>query len=127
MSRSKKSRSLKRANGGVKTGSKERTKLESKQRKAKKKAANPRKITRTRSVYQKAVDIETIEEKQAKRRAPTDRLDLSMAQTTAPKVQATPEPKVAQAPIKEESVESETESEEGLWDLLENPSSTNTF
>lgn len=130
MSRSKKSRSLKYANGGVKTGSKERTKLESKQRKAQKKAANPRKVDRVRSVYQKAVDVAAIEELQIQRRAPTDRLDLSMAQPIIPRAEAKPELKAKaaeEAPIEEESAEKEPESEEDLWDMLENPTSTNTF
>lgn len=128
MSRSKKSRSLKYANGGVKTGSKERTKLESKQRKAKKLAANPRKVTRTRSVYQKAVDVETTEEQQVQKRVPTDALDLSMAHPTTPKAKIKPEPQAEdETLIEEERVEKEAESEEDLWDLLENPSNTNTF
>lgn len=127
MSRSKKSRSLKYANGGVKTGSKERTKLESKQRKAKKKAANPRKVTRTRSVYQKAVDSEAIEEQKVQRRAPTDALDLSLALPSKPKAPVKTETQAIETPTKEESVETAPESEEELWDLLENPSNTNTF
>ena len=109
MSRLKKSRSLKRVTGGVKTGSKERTKLENKQRKAKQKAANPMKSNRQRSVYQKFIDENGIVEKQ---HAPK-----------AAKVQEI----VTEAKIIERTVHQPTETTESLWDQLEKPQNNDTF
>jgi len=109
MSRVKKSRSLKRVTGGVKTGTKERTKLERKQRKAKQKAANPVKKNRQRSVYQQFLDDNNLIEKQ--------HVD-----------------KPTQEPVVNDSTEqSETKSysqapkKESLWDQLEKPQNTDTF
>lgn len=107
MSRVKKSRSLKRVTGGVKTGSKERTKLENKQRKAKHKAANPFKANRQRSVYQKFVDDNGIVEKQHVAKP------VKVEEIAAPSpVQKAYEPK---------------EKTESLWDQLEKPTNNDTF
>jgi len=118
MSRVKKSRSLKRVTGGVKTGSKERTKLENKQRKAKQKAANPVKTNRQRSVYQKFLDENAQVDKQHANKA--------VKTQEAPKVANTP---VAVAPknvtTKEEPQAQQTS--DSLWDQLEQPTNNNTF
>jgi len=110
MSRVKKSRSLKRVTGGVKTGTKERTKLERKQRKAKQKAANPVKKTRQRSVYQQFLDDNNLVETQ------------HVSKPAKPAVEAqnnTPEPSNFAQP--------ETNKKESLWDQLENPKNSDTF
>lgn len=117
MSRLKKSRSLKRVTGGVKTGSKERTKLENKQRKAKQKAANPMKGNRQRSVYQKFLDENEIVEKQ------------HAAKPTAVKEVATvikAKTKANTNTVEHKSVEP-TENTESLWDQLEKPTNNDTF
>lgn len=106
MSRLKKSRSLKRVTGGVKTGSKERTKLENKQRKAKQKAANPVKSNRQRSVYQKFLDENDLVEKQHVAKP---------VKTTEPVIS---EPRVTFEP---------RAKKETLWDQLEKPQNNDTF
>ena len=108
MSRTKKSRSLKRVTGGVKTGSKERTKLENKQRKAKKKAANPvRKSSKQRSVYQKFLDENNLIEQQ---------------HVSKPTPVETEEVAVEEAP--EQAAPRKSEKED-MWDQLENPENNN--
>lgn len=109
MSRLKKSRSLKRVTGGVKTGSKERTKLENKQRKAKQKAANPVKQNRQRSVYQKFLDENDVVEKQQPAKAKPTK-EAEVIETLA--VEKAHEP---------------AEQTESLWDQLEKPQDNNTF
>lgn len=111
MSRVKKSRSLKRVTGGVKTGTKERTKLERKQRKAKQQAANPVKKNRQRSVYQRFLDENNLVETQhaAKPKAQT--------QSAQEPVFEQEQPRVSQKPVEKES----------LWDQLEKPKNTDTF
>lgn len=109
MSRVKKSRSMKRVTGGVKTGSKERTKLERKRRKDAKKVANPRKQSRQKSVYQRYIDDKGI-----------------VDQTHAAKPVSEP----VEAPLEETAPAVETEKpkkEENLWDMLEKPASKDTF
>ncbi|MFT6154625.1 MAG: hypothetical protein ACJAYK_002332 [Crocinitomicaceae bacterium] len=146
MSRNKKSRSLKRVTGGVETGSKERTKLEKKQNKARKKAtANIGKENRQRSVYQKAVD----DEKSTKRKKgpaqlpPLDLTALSPKKADSKKSHAkqnSPEedkqPPMASKPEKDKLVfddvvvdnNNEAEmSDEDLFDLLENPGKSDNF
>ena len=114
MSRVKKSRSLKRITGGQKTGSKERMKLETKQRKAKKKAANPRVVVRQRSIYQK---LEDEKKASAGQKSPVKKL--------SPIFQAPAfEPELKKIEI---AAEIETENEDNLWDMLEQPQNTNTF
>lgn len=110
MSRTKKSRSLKRVTGGVKTGSKERTKLENKQRKAKKKANNAvKKPSRQRSVYQKFLDDNNLVEQQH-----------------VNKPQA---PEVIEEVIEEEVVEepSKKSDKDDIWEQLENPNNNDIF
>lgn len=110
MSRVKKSRSLKRVSGGVKTGTKERTKLERKQRKAKQKAANPVKKTRQRSVYQQFLDDNNLTEQQhvAKPSEP-------VTESVKDNQQDLPKP------------ESKQPKNESLWDQLEKPQNSDTF
>lgn len=109
MSRLRKSRSLKRVTGGVKTGSKERTKLENKQRKAKQKAANPVKSNRQRSVYQRYLDENQLVEKQH--------------------VTATKAVKAVAAKIEDiqRPIYQAEEDSESLWDQLEKPTNNDTF
>ena len=110
MSRVKKSRSLKRVTGGVKTGTKERTKLERKQRKAKQQAANPVKKTRQGSVYQRFLDENNLVENQHKAK---------------PQAQAQP---VQETVVEEQARKSQKPVEkESLWDQLEKPKNTDTF
>lgn len=109
MSRVKKSRSLKRVTGGVKTGSKERTKLENKQRKAKKKSAQPSKTGRQRSVYQKFLDDNNLIEKQ------------HVSKPVKPVIEVTTEETVTAKP------ERTRERSENLWDQLEKPTSNDIF
>ena len=124
MSRNKKSRSLKRVTGGVKTGSKERTKLENKQNKARKKAnSKTSKPQRQRSVYQKMLD-----DKQPEGTANTTKKpDIKTPQETEEIM--TPE-SMETASTEEETLNTSNESisEDELWDQLENPdNSSNTF
>jgi hypothetical protein len=128
MSRSKKSRSLKRNHSGVKTGTKERTKLESKQRKAKKKLANPRAVTRQRSVYQKHLDDNNLVEGQhlapkEQQAQPTNSL-LAQAQKKSAnfKPEAKPKAKEVLTPqVTEENQEAD------LWDQLESTPNNDIF
>ena len=115
MSRVKKSRSLKRVTGGVKTGSKERTKLENKQRKAKKKAANPaKKSGRQRSVYQKFLDDNGLIEQQhvAKPEAPEE--------SNLPPEEETPPQEVQKSTAR-------PNQEEDMWEQLENPGKNDIY
>lgn len=109
MSRLRKSRSLKRVTGGVKTGSKERTKLENKQRKAKQKAANPVKSNRQRSVYQRYLDENELVEKQ----------HVTITKTANAPAVKTEDVKRPVYQAKEEN--------ESLWDQLEKPTNNDTF
>lgn len=118
MSRVKKSRSLKRVTGGQKTGSKERMKLETKQRKAKKKAANPRAVVRQRSVFQKLED-----EKKALLAKGTQPQKIK-ATPLAPASAVTPQLEIKKIEI---VADIETDNEDNLWDMLEQPQNTNTF
>jgi len=124
MSRRKKSRSLKNNHSGVKTGSKERMKLETKQRKAAKKAANPRKVTRQRSVYQQLMDKNGQVETQH-----VNALKPSQDQPAVKKLiisQQKPAPKPMASPIKETPVEPEVQAED-LWGQLESPQNADIF
>jgi len=124
MSRRKKSRSLKNNHSGVKTGSKERMKLETKQRKAAKKAANPRKVTRQRSVYQQLMDKNGQVEAQH-----VNALKPSQDQPAVKKLiisQQKPAPKPMASPIKETPVEPEVQAED-LWGQLESPQNADIF
>lgn len=108
MSRTKKSRSLKRVTGGVKTGSKERTKLENKQRKAKKKASSTsKKPSRQKSVYQKFLDDNNLIEQQHVNK-PTP------IETEEAPPQEEPETEV-----------SRKSTSDDMWDQLENPDKNN--
>ncbi len=120
MSRSKKSRSLKRNHSGFKTGSKERTKLESKQRKAKKKLANPRAVTRQRSVYQQHLDNSGLVEAQHVDLKTTTTKSVPVAKLLSPE-----KTKLKPAPI--EVTESEEPQKVSLWDQLESPQNNDTF
>ena len=132
MSRLKKSRSLKRVTGGVKTGSKERTKLENKQRKAKKKAANPRKSNRQRSVYQQFLDDNNGVEPQHAQQAPAAAI-ISKPAKAAPAAKAPIAKTLSEKPkaLKTETIESSEPSaastDEDLWAQLENPTNNDTF
>ncbi|WP_396586276.1 hypothetical protein [Bermanella sp. R86510] len=114
MSRKKKTRSLKRVTGGIKTGSKERMKLENKQRKAKKKAANPRKVERPRSVYQRFLDENNLVEPQhmAKKPAP---VKAEKAKQEDVQVQ------------EQQKTSYNDEAPQNLWDQLERPKQSDTF
>ena len=108
MSRTKKSRSLKRVTGGVKTGSKERTKLENKQRKAKKKASSTsKKPSRQKSVYQKFLDEnDLVEQQHVSKPAPVEAEEAPLQE----------EPEM-EAPRKSAS--------DDMWEQLENPDKNN--
>lgn len=127
MSRNKKSRSLKRVTGGVKTGSKERTKLENKQNKARKKAnSKTSKPQRQRSVYQKMLD-----DKQAE--GATKEPKKTQVTATSETEQVSDLEPIETTPIEENALNTSIEtperaSEDDLWDQLENPdNSSNTF
>ena len=123
MSRVKKSRSLKRVTGGVKTGSKERTKLENKQRKAKQKAAKPFKPTRQRSVYQQFVDENNLVEKQHSNKPAKSIVDDAVvAEAKAQKTK-----KELITPMQPKTVETPKEQADDLWDQLEQPTNNNIF
>ena len=130
MSRNKKSRSMKRVTGGVKTGSKERTKLENKQHKARKKAAAPNaKSSRQRSVYQQFLDNNDLVEGQhvgkkedsASIEAAVEPIKVPVAR---PMLKPVTKPVVEKAPPMEQDDEA---SSEDLWDQLENPKNNDTF
>ena len=123
MSRVKKSRSLKRVTGGVKTGSKERTKLENKQRKAKQKAAKPFKLTRQRSVYQQFMDENNLVEKQQANNS----VKSANSNQQAPVKKALKPKKEAVAPVKQQVAIKSQENANDLWDQLEQPTNNDTF
>jgi hypothetical protein len=143
MSRKKKSRSLKRVTGGVETGTKERTKLENKQNKARKKAdAAPGKVSRQRSVYQKAVDDEnSAKSKKGPTKLPP--LDMSALKPKkddtkqAKQIAEMPEAEITVSkPVKKEvriddiviETKDDTEmSDDDLFNLLENPGKSDNF
>ncbi|MGK0445715.1 MAG: hypothetical protein ACJA1U_002666 [Bermanella sp.] len=123
MSRVKKSRSLKRVTGGVKTGSKERTKLENKQRKAKQKAAKPFKPTRQRSVYQQFMDENNLVEKQQANNS----VKSANSNQQAPVKKALKPKKEAVAPVQQQVAIKSQENANDLWDQLEQPTNKDTF
>lgn len=123
MSRVKKSRSLKRVTGGVKTGSKERTKLENKQRKAKQKAAKPFKPTRQRSVYQQFMDENNLVEKQQANNS----VKSANSNQQAPVKKAFKPKKEAVAPVQQQVAIKSQENANDLWDQLEQPTNNDTF
>jgi CRISPR/Cas system-associated protein endoribonuclease Cas2 len=127
MSRNKKSRSLKRVTGGVKTGTKERTKLENKQNKARKKALTTTgKVKRQRSIYQKMVDENGTDEKQvAPKKTVTQQPDNTEIEASAETRRQTQVKE--EAPITPAKSDIDTSSDEDLWDQLENPGESNTF
>ncbi len=136
MSRSKKTRSLKRNHSGVKTGTKERTKLESKQRKANKKLANPRAVTRQRSVYQQHLDNNNLVEGQ--HQAPKEQVAqpqnslLAQAQQKAAnfKPEINPTAKKRSAPKAKEILAPKViddNQEDALWDQLESTPNNDIF
>jgi hypothetical protein len=146
MSRNKKSRSLKRVTGGVETGSKERTKLEKKQNKARKKAtSNIGKENRQRSVYQQAVDDEksTKRKKGPAKLPPLDLTALAPLKADAKKphikkneqkedIQASSTPKPAKDKLVIDDIVIDNNnvaemSDEDLFDLLENPGKSDNF
>ena len=100
---------MKRVTGGVKTGTKERTKIERKRRKDAKKAANPRKNSRQKSVYQRYLDDNGIvDQSHAEKAADNDQQNMDS-------VKSQPAPK------------EKPEKEESLWDMLEKPTQHDTF
>ncbi len=133
MSRRKKSRSLKNNHSGLKTGSKERMKIESKQRKAAKKEANPRKVNRQRSVYQQQLDKSgQVESQHVDPKVPTAiqaaiKKALPTSQDSAPSpVKAVKRPTPKQVPAPAPQV-TETPVSEDPWDLLETPQNKDIF
>ncbi len=125
MSRKKKSRSLKNNHSGVKTGSKERMKLETKQRKAAKKIANPRKVTRQRSVYQQHMDQSgQVEGQHVEARKPASQpLFKPVTKSFTEKVNT---PALNPSPVREQLVEKQAEPVD-LWDQLESPQNNDIF
>ncbi|MEY8204465.1 MAG: hypothetical protein RPR40_05245 [Bermanella sp.] len=122
MSRRKKSRSLKNNHSGLKTGSKERTKLESKQRKAAKKVANPRKVSRQRSVYQQHMDKSGLVEIQ--------HVDAPKPSPIRPIVKKLSTQPPKQAPMAKPAIASAVATEVtavDLWDQLESPQNADIF
>lgn len=113
MSRKKKARSIKRI-AGIKTGTKERTKLENKQRKERKKAASKAKPTRQRSIFQQFLDK-------------TQTVDPEFS--GQPQKQRTKEeaPATQQAEQVVQTKPVEEPKEQSLWDQLERPKNTDTF
>jgi len=103
---------MKRVTGGVKTGTKERTKIERKRRKDAKKAANPRKNSRQKSVYQRYLDdngiVDQSHAEKAAAKADNDQQNMDS-------VKSQPAPK------------EKPEKEESLWDMLEKPTQHDTF
>lgn len=103
---------MKRVTGGVKTGSKERTKLEKKQRKAaKSKHVNTK---RQKSVYQRFLDDNNLIEQQHVQKHPVG--DKAIEAT--------------EADLEEDFEETEytrEEKPESLWDQLERPQNKDTF
>ena len=110
MSRVKKARSLKRVTGGVKTGTKERTKIERKKRKEAKKTASPRKESRQKSVYQKYLDDNGI----------VDQSHKAKASKPAPEQAKETQPAKPEKPVVKQE-------RDDLWDMLENPNLKDTF
>ncbi len=128
MSRSKKSRSLKRNHAGVKTGTKERTKLERKQNKAKSKLANPRAVTRQRSVYQQFLDTNNLVEGQhAASKAPESPAVKPIYKDIQSKVSSfkhKPKPSIQK---KIETPIAAEDQKDDLWDQLETPQNNDIF
>ena len=128
MSRSKKSRSLKRNHAGVKTGTKERTKLERKQSKAKSKLANPRAVTRQRSVYQQFLDSNNLVEGQhAAAKAPESPAIKPIYKDIQSKVSSfkhKPKPSIQK---KIETPIATEDQKDDLWDQLETPQNNDIF
>ncbi len=123
MSRKKKSRSLKNNHSGVKTGTKERMKLETKQRKAAKKAANPRKVSRQRSVYQQHMDQSgQVEAQHVEARSPTAQPPVKAPVKSFTEKAKTPAPSLAREQIIEKPAEPVD-----LWDQLESPQNNDIF
>ncbi len=133
MSRRKKSRSLKNNHSGLKTGSKERMKIESKQRKAAKKEANPRKVNRQRSVYQQQLDKSgQVESQHVGSKTPTAikaviKKTLPTSHDSAPSpARAVKRPTPKQAPVSELQ-EPVAHVSEDPWDMLESPQNKDIF
>ncbi len=126
MSRKKKSRSLKNNHSGVKTGSKERMKIETKQRKAAKKAANPRKVTRQRSVYQQHMDNSGLVEGQHVDAPKPSQIQPVKKMVVASPMKAARKPLAKPAFVPEPTVESEVQPKD-LWDQLESPQNSDIF
>lgn len=130
MSRNKKSRSLKRVTGGVKTGSKERTKLENKQNKARKKAAGgvTAKQKRQRSIFQKALDQEKAETKKPSPKKTPETEESKQNNELEPlHAEASPAKEDTSSIDTDTVVDTPEQTEDDLWDQLENPNSSNTF
>ncbi|EAT13288.1 hypothetical protein HF888_07325 [Bermanella marisrubri] len=113
MSRKKKARSIKRI-AGIKTGTKERTKLENKQRKERKKAASKAKPTRQRSIFQQFLDK-------------TQTVDPEFSGQPQ-KPRAEEEAVAVEQPVAtEHDRQADEPKEQSLWDQLERPKNTDTF
>ena len=104
-------------------GSKERTKLENKQRKAKQKAAKPFKPTRQRSVYQQFMDENNLVEKQQANNS----VKSANSNQQAPVKKALKPKKEAVAPVKQQVAIKSQENANDLWDQLEQPTNNDTF
>ncbi len=126
MSRSKKSRSLKRVTGGnKKTGSKERMKLENKQRKAKKKEENPRKVVRQRSVYQQHLDSNSsVKTQHAGKKAETKSAPVKESKL---KILAPANESIEEEPVIALDTAPQESTESSLWDQLEAPQNNDIF
>jgi hypothetical protein len=120
MSRVKKTRSLARVNG-VKTGSKEKTKLLNKLRKDQKKAKNPHKEVRQKSVYEKYLESLTANP-ELYAAAKAEQAGIKPVKTTKPVQQNAPA--FIEKPLKAKPQVAAADSEDDaddLWEQLERP------
>ncbi|MCP5334300.1 MAG: hypothetical protein H7A08_01245 [Oceanospirillaceae bacterium] len=120
MSRVKKTRSLARVNG-VKTGSKEKTKLMNKLRKEQKKAKHPQKENRQKSVYEKYLEsLAANPELYAAAKA--EQAGVKPPKAAKPAAPA-PEfiPKTPKNKVQKAVTDDDADNSEDLWDQLERP------
>lgn len=120
MSRVKKTRSLARVNG-VKTGSKEKTKLLNKLRKEQKKAKNPHKESRQKSVYEKYLES-LAGNPELYAAAKAEQAGIKPVKTSKPATTAAPEfiPKPPKTTPKPTQLD-DTDGSDDLWEQLEQP------
>lgn len=126
MSRVKKTRSLARVNG-VKTGSKEKTKLLNKLRKDQKKAKNPHKEVRQKSVYEKYLES-LAGNPELYAAAKAEQAGVKPPKSTKPVEQSAPAfiEKPLKNKAKAEPIEVEEDAED-LWEQLERPRDKDIF